>query len=41
MIAKGCALSVEQIDVQLKRYVYESELKGLHGLTACWACCIR
>ena len=29
MIAKGCALSVEQIDVQLKRYVYESELKGL------------
>ena len=29
MIAKGCTLSVEQIDVQLKRYVYESELKGL------------
>ena len=29
MIAKGCALSVDEIDVQLKRYVYESELKGL------------
>ena len=29
MIAKGCTLSVDEIDVQLKRYVYESELKGL------------
>lgn len=29
MIAKGCTLSVEDIDVQLKRYVYEAELEGL------------
>lgn len=29
MIAKGCTLSVGEIDVQLKRYVFEAERRGL------------
>ncbi|MBW3082632.1 HAD family hydrolase [Bifidobacterium phasiani] len=29
MIAKGCTLSVEQIDVRLKRYVFEAEQERL------------